>query len=185
VRQRAISARREDRTHVDARTRFVSAGRPTGREQVPPTSGEDRAMSRLIEISHRLPTVAEHQRLFERVGWPWYGDEAVRRALAGSSFGAVAVRGGEVVGMGRVVGDGSVFFYLQDLAVDPDVQRLGIGSSLVRALLSTARSRSVSTTFVGVFATPVAVDLYERHGFGPSELTALVSSGGAAVPDTR
>jgi ribosomal protein S18 acetylase RimI-like enzyme len=132
-------------------------------------------MSRLIQISHRLPTVDEHARLFERVGWPWYGEEATRLALEGSSFGAVATSGEVVVGMARVVGDGSVFFYLQDLAVDPDVQRLGVGSSLVRALVRTAELRSAGPTFVGVFATPMAVDLYERHGFGPSDLIALVS----------
>ncbi|HSJ92204.1 MAG TPA: GNAT family N-acetyltransferase [Ilumatobacter sp.] len=134
-------------------------------------------MGQLIEICHRLPTVDEHRRLFERIGWPWYGEEAVRRALVGSTFGAVARRADHVVGMGRVVGDGSVFFYLQDLVVDPDVHRLGIGSSLVSALLSAARARSGSTTFVGVFATDVGVDLYARHGFRPPDLTALVSLG--------
>ena len=132
-------------------------------------------MSRLIEIHCRLPTVDEHAQLFERVGWPWYGEEATRRALAGSSFGAVAMRGDEIVGMGRVVGDGSVFFYLQDLVVDPEVQRLGIGGSLVGALLARVRELKVETSFCGVFATPSALDLYQRHGFRPPDLTALVS----------
>lgn len=132
-------------------------------------------MSRLIEICQRLPTVEEHARLFERVGWPWYGEEATRRALAGSLFGAVAMRGDEIVGMGRMVGDGSVFFYLQDIIVDPDVQRLGIGGSLVSALLTRAREQRVATSFCGVFATPMAVDLYQRHGFRSPDLTALVS----------
>lgn len=131
-------------------------------------------MSRLIEIRQRLPTVEEHARLFERVGWPWYGEEATRSALAGSLFGAVALRGPEIVGMGRVVGDGTVFFYLQDIIVDPVVQRLGIGASLVSALLARARERRAATSFLGVFATPMAVDLYERHGFRPPDLTALV-----------
>jgi ribosomal protein S18 acetylase RimI-like enzyme len=99
-------------------------------------------VSRLIEICRRLPTVEEHAWLFERVGWPWYGEEATRRALAGSSFGVVAMRGDEIVGMGRMVGDGSVFFYMQDIVVDPDVQRLGIGGSLVSALLARARELS-------------------------------------------
>jgi GNAT superfamily N-acetyltransferase len=137
---------------------------------------ETGVMSRLIQISDRLPTVDEHARLFERVGWPWYGEESTRRALESSSFGAVATRGDDVVGMGRVVGDGSVFFYLQDLAVDPDLQRLGIGSSLIRALVCKARTLSAGPIFVGVFATPIAVALYERHGFRPPDLFALVSS---------
>lgn len=132
-------------------------------------------MSRLIEIDRRLPTVDEHAQLFERVGWPWYGEEATRRALAGSSCGAVAMRGDEIVGMGRVVGDGSVFFYLQDLVVDPEVQRLGIGGTLVGALLARVRELKAETSFCGVFATPMAVDLCQRHGFRSPGLTALVS----------
>jgi GNAT superfamily N-acetyltransferase len=131
-------------------------------------------VSRLIEIARRLPTVEEHASLFERVGWPWYGEEGTRRALGNSLFGAVAIRGEEVVGMGRVVGDGAIFFYLQDLAVDPAVQRLGIGASIVSSLLATAREHGPTTSFVGVFATPMAVDFYERHGFRPPDLTALV-----------
>jgi ribosomal protein S18 acetylase RimI-like enzyme len=137
---------------------------------------EGGVVSRLIEICSRLPTVDEHAHLFERVGWPWYGEEATRRALAGSSFGVVATRGREIVGMGRVVGDGAVFFYLQDIVVDPEVQRLGIGRSLVSALVAQARRQKGAAGFFGVFATPMAVDLYQRHGFRPPDLTALVST---------
>jgi GNAT superfamily N-acetyltransferase len=126
---------------------------------------EEGVVSRLIEICRRLPTVDEHAHLFERVGWPWYGEEATRRALAGSSFGVVAERGRDAVGMGRVVGDGAVFFYLQDIVVEPEFQRLGIGSSLVSALLAQARRQKVAASFLGGFATPMAVDLYQRHGW--------------------
>ena len=44
-----------------------------------------------VEIVDRMPTVAEHRALFEAQGWSWYGEETVRRSLAGSLHGLVAM----------------------------------------------------------------------------------------------
>lgn len=41
---------------------------------------------------------------------------------------------GELVGIARVMTDGVLFSYLCDLAVEPDVQRLGVGKTLIRAV---------------------------------------------------
>ena len=38
---------------------------------------------------------------------------------------------GELVGIARVLTDGVLFSYLCDLAVEPDVQRLGVGKTLI------------------------------------------------------
>jgi ribosomal protein S18 acetylase RimI-like enzyme len=40
----------------------------------------------------------------------------------------------EVVGCGRVVGDGGLHFYLADIIVRPEYQRQGIGTRIVAAL---------------------------------------------------
>jgi GNAT superfamily N-acetyltransferase len=43
---------------------------------------------------------------------------------------------GRLVGIARVLTDGSLFSYLCDLAVEPDVQRLGIGRALIDDVVS-------------------------------------------------
>jgi len=45
--------------------------------------------------------------------------DAAVEALPRSLFAVVAVAEGEPIGMGRIVGDGAIFFYTQDIAVIP------------------------------------------------------------------
>lgn len=120
-----------------------------------------------ITYTDRVPTLQEHRALAERVGWTdafrW---GAMPASLAGSCAGTVATTpGGTVVGMGRVVGDGAFFFYLQDIAVDPEHGGRGIGRELTERLLTQVRVIAGGDAFVGLFATEAAATLYRRAGF--------------------
>ena len=42
---------------------------------------------------------------------------------------------GQLVGIARVLSDGVLFSYLCDLAVEPDVQRLGVGKALINGVI--------------------------------------------------
>ena len=112
----------------------------------------------------RLPTVAEFHDLFDSVGWRRYGAAPSAAALEGSLFGTVALADSEVVAMGRVVGDGGKFFYIQDLIVRPEYQGQGIGRQIVRRLMDAIERMAPGSPFVGVFATPEAVPLYRKLG---------------------
>ena len=70
-------------------------------------------------LERRPPTVAELRALSESVGWTDLpsDDDAVARGLAASLFGVVGLdAAGETVGSARVVGDGGVYFYVQDFS---------------------------------------------------------------------
>ncbi|MEU0193680.1 GNAT family N-acetyltransferase [Streptomyces afghaniensis] len=118
----------------------------------------------------RLPTPAEHRRLAEAVGWTAAFDwDTMPASLAGVG----ALDGNHVVGMGRLVGDGVKYFYVQDLAVLPAYQGAGIGTALVRRLLDHVTSTAPSTAFVGLFATDGAVPLYQQNGFTRGDMTGM------------
>jgi GNAT superfamily N-acetyltransferase len=122
----------------------------------------------------RLPTPAEHRRLAEAVGWTEAFDwDTVPTSLAGSLAGTVALDGDHVIGMGRLVGDGVKYFYVQDLAVLPEYQGAGIGTALLHRLLDLVASTAPSTAFVGLFATDGAIPLYRRREFSPGDLTGM------------
>lgn len=94
-------------------------------------------------------------------------------SLDGSLAGVVALDGSQVVGMGRLVGDGVKYFYVQDLAVLPAYQGAGIGTALLRRLLDHVACTAPATAFVGLFATDGAVPLYQRDGFAPGDMTGM------------
>ncbi len=67
---------------------------------------------------------------------------------------------GELVGIARVLTDGVLYSYLCDLAVAPDVQRLGVG----RALINEVLKRCEGTELV-LRDSDISSGFYERLGF--------------------
>lgn len=127
-----------------------------------------------IRIELRLPTPAEHRHLAERVGWGHaFNWDALPASLDASLFGVVALDEDQPVGMGRIVGDGAMYAYIQDVAVDPDYQGQGIGQRIVAALLDHIRTTATGPVFVGLFATGAALPLYERNGFTSGDMSGM------------
>lgn len=121
----------------------------------------------LYVVTRRVPRVEEHRELAEAVGWGdafWW--EAQPQSLAGSVCGVVVHdEHGTLAGMGRVVGDGAFYFYLQDLAVRPDHQRKGLGRIIVERLTAQIEEIAPGPCFVGIFATPQAQRLCQELGW--------------------
>lgn len=125
-------------------------------------------------VIDRVATPEEHRRLAEAVGWSHAFDWAtVPASLAGSTLGVVVTVGDEVVGMGRVVGDGSLYFYVQDIAVLPEHRGVGIGRAILRRLLDRIAETAPSHAFVGLFSTPDGDALYRSEGFSTGDMVGM------------
>jgi GNAT superfamily N-acetyltransferase len=126
-------------------------------------------------VTRRIPTPDEHRRLAESVGWGdsfWW--ESQPASLAGSVCGVVAHgEDGGLVGMGRVVGDGAFYFYVQDVVVRPDHQGRGLGRQLVESLTEQVREIAPGHCFVGLFATPAAERLYGALGWQAQDMVGM------------
>lgn len=83
------------------------------------------------------PSRDELVALYDAVGWASYtaDPDALEAAIAGSTHVVTARYGGELLGLARVVSDGATIAYLQDVLVRPELQREGVGRSLVQAAL--------------------------------------------------
>ncbi|HEV2128329.1 MAG TPA: GNAT family N-acetyltransferase [Thermomicrobiales bacterium] len=127
-----------------------------------------------IRLEHRVPSPEEHRRIAESVGWARGSDwPSVPRSLERSLFGVVAMTGDRAVGMGLLVGDGVLYFYIQDLAVNPAWRGRGVGQMIVETLLAYIREVTPAAAFVGLFATPDALQLYQRNGFSDGDMTGM------------
>ncbi len=122
----------------------------------------------------RLPTAEEHRALATSVGWADHFDwDTLPRSLAGSLTGVVVLRDGDAVAMGRLVGDGSHYFYVQDVIVHPDHREEGLGTRVLEELLAWVERTAPSDAFVGLFSSPEAETLYAEHGFGTEDMTGM------------
>lgn len=123
----------------------------------------------LIRLEHRSPTISEYKNLRTSVGW-WETDEkATEIALKNSLFSVVAIETGNIVGIGRVVGDGGLYFYIQDLVVHPEFQNKGLGKRLMEELMFYLRANAKSGAFVGLMAAKGLEKYYEQSGFKARE----------------
>ena len=128
----------------------------------------------MYETELRLPSVDEHRRLAASVGWEDHFDgETIGGSITGSLQGAVILSDGVAVAMGRIVGDGVRYFYLQDVIVDPEHADGGLGSRVVEALLEWIAVTAPAPAFVGLFASPEAEGLYSEFGFDTADMTGM------------
>lgn len=81
---------------------------------------------------------------------------------------------GRAVGMGRVIGDGALFFQVVDIAVEPAHQGKGLGKAIMAALMDHLHAHAPSGAYVSLLADGEAHRLYAQYGF---ELTAPASLG--------
>ena len=88
-------------------------------------------------------------------------------AMKGSWFAAHVTHDatGEVVGMGRVIGDGGWYFHIADMATLPEHQRRGIGDAVLTRLVEVIRASAPPGPYVTLMADPPGRRLYARHGF--------------------
>jgi len=69
-------------------------------------------MSEHYSLVKRLPSVAEYHRLRVAVGWECMDPKPTEIGLRNSLYSTCVLFKNEVIGYGRVVGDGAIFFYI-------------------------------------------------------------------------
>ncbi len=118
-------------------------------------------------LTHTLPTPADYCRLRTLAGMSAKALEAATRGLPNTLFAATVFHEGQLVGMGRVTGDGGLFFDINDIAVDPAHQKRGLGKAIVGALMDFVHRTAPATAHVTLIADGEAHRLYAHFGFKP------------------
>ncbi|WP_049928913.1 GNAT family N-acetyltransferase [Halopiger goleimassiliensis] len=116
-------------------------------------------------LREELPDPETFARLREAAGMSPRSLEGIERGLPNSLFGVVAVHEptGEVVGMGRIVGDGGTVYQISDMAVHPAHQGQGLGTRIMEALEGYIDETAPPDAYVNLLAD---VDgFYERFGY--------------------
>lgn len=92
-----------------------------------------------ISIQQDALTAELYVSVRDAVGFYHYDREDARMALDGGLYSVVAYVDGQVAGIGRVVGDGRIAFFIKDLVVLPQYQGDGVGTAVLRALITRIR----------------------------------------------
>jgi len=132
-------------------------------------------------IARRSPTVEEYRALRASAGLERVTAPAALEGLSNSLFSVCVFHEGALAGLGRVVGDGGLYFYIQDVVVLPEHQGQGLEKLIIDCLMSYLKESASSDASICAMASEVSCGFCEHYGFAGSLNTGAEPSGGKAV----
>lgn len=126
-------------------------------------------------LESRLPSYNEYFNLCGSVGWGEIINFSVAEKSLENSIYSVIVRDDDdnTIGMGRIVGDGAIYFYIQDIVVEPQYQNRGIGTEILNNIFSWLKNNAPSQSFIALFATAEAESFYKKYTLEKRDLIGL------------
>lgn len=123
----------------------------------------------MIELKENRLDVKTYLELRDSVNWKKITYEQAQIALNRSLFTVCAYENGIPVGMGRIVGDGVIIDYIQDLVVRPDFQSCGVGRMIIRRLIDYVKKSKLpdSEIMLCLMCAKGREKFYEKFDFIP------------------
>ncbi|MHA6203198.1 GNAT family N-acetyltransferase [Dyella soli] len=116
-------------------------------------------------LALEVPAADEYRALRSAAGLSAMSAEAAATGLPASWCSVCVREGDELIGMGRVVGDGGLFLFVVDIAVAPAWQGQGWGRRIMQALMDEVHARAPSRAMIGLIAEGTAFEFYQQFGF--------------------
>lgn len=120
-----------------------------------------------INYIEKTPTPDDFNMLTESVGWGKRESNIVEEALRNTLYSLCVYDEDKLIGYGRIIGDKTIFLYIQDIMVIPKYQGKQIGTGIMYKLLEQVdRYKKVNPnirTYLG--ASKGKEGFYEKFGF--------------------
>lgn len=118
-----------------------------------------------FRIVEAIPDATAYAALRVAVGWNLLPVEAMERGLQGALYSVCVYWGEQLVGFGRILGDGGIYFYLQDVIVVPAFQGRGLGQRIMEKLMGFLQANAQTNAFIGLMPAKGAEEFYLKYGF--------------------
>ncbi len=121
----------------------------------------------MITLKTNVLDVDTYLALRASVNWKKLTLEQATKALEHSLFTVTAYEDERPVGMGRIVGDGVVIDYIQDLVVRPEMQGSGVGRMVIERLIQFVKETKLddSEIMLCLMCAKGREDFYKKFDF--------------------
>lgn len=120
-----------------------------------------------ITYKEQTPTPEEFNNLTEAVDWGTRENKIIEEALKHTLYSLCVYEENKLIGYGRIIGDKTIFLYIQDIMVIPEYQGKKIGTGIMNKLIEKINEyKKVNPeirTYLG--ASKGKESFYEKFGF--------------------
>lgn len=121
----------------------------------------------MITLVENKIGIQEFNYLTNKVGWGTREVKVVEEALKNTLYSVSIYDDNKIIGYGRIIGDKTIFLYIQDIMVIPEYQGQKIGTKIMNVLLTKiVEYKKINPnirTYLG--ASKGKEKFYEKFGF--------------------
>lgn len=118
-----------------------------------------------LRFAEETPTPQAYNALRKAVGWGEYDLYAIEQGLRATHYCVCAYDHEKIIGMGRIIGDNVLVFYIQDIIVLPAYQGSGIGAQIMDRIMRYIDTHAVNHSIVGLMSAVGKEGFYEKYNF--------------------
>ena len=120
-----------------------------------------------IQYKEKIPTPEEYNYIADSVGWGSSENKIVEIALNNSLYSICAYDGNKMIGYGRIIGDKTMFLYIQDIMVLPEYQLQKVGSYIMEKILNKVKELKKLNPNIRTYVGPSKgiEGFYKKFGF--------------------
>ena len=121
----------------------------------------------MIKYVEKIPSAEEFNYLTDSVGWGIRKNAIIEEALKNTLYSLCVYDNDKLIGYGRIIGDKTIFLYIQDVMVIPEYQNKHIGTGIIENLLKKVNEyKKINPnirTYLG--ASKGTESFYKKFGF--------------------
>lgn len=121
----------------------------------------------MLNLKENVNNVDEFNLLYDLVGWGAYNKKISQKALNNTYYSVSIYDDEQIIGYGRLIGDGICFMYIHDVMVKPEYQNKKIGTMIMNKLIEKIELIKEENTDIRVYlgASKGKEEFYEKFGF--------------------
>ncbi len=119
----------------------------------------------MFKISLIPPNKDSFLQLRESIGWDNCSKTVIQKSIENSLFWVSLYEGENLVATGRVIGDGAMYFYIQDIIVIPTHQGQGLGNQIMQHIENYLLQNTTKHATVGLLAAKGIERFYQKYGY--------------------
>ena len=101
----------------------------------------------------------------QAVGWSCPEKDVISLGLKNTLFSVCIEKDREIIGYGRVIGDGAFSLYIQDIIIIPEYQSLGLGSEIMNEIMKYITEKYTKGTMVCLMSAKGKENFYKKFKF--------------------